>query len=461
MARALSRNPGAWLVASALVACVWLNQGPSAENYDALASEVASGGHSLLALWQPFAFAYRRAQDEELYYAVVNAVRGIPFDAGVLLRERGEALSAFRRFPEPDGHWHVPYREVPLEYPVLLLPFMVLPAVVAPSFQVFAPLFGAFMGGLLVAAVAIAIGIRRDLRPSERAERFGIATLLFLAQGGMLVQRLDAVPTLFLAVALWAAVRRRPFAMGLAVGLAGASKILPLIVLLPMMAADLDAWRAARPVARVLGGVLSGVFFGFVLPMLVLSPQGFVDLLAYHAARGLQIESTYGALLSLWDLLFGHPVSATLSFGSFNLDSPLARGFAGAATPIVAVATLGLTVWLARLPARKTEAERIDRIACAGLAALLCAWLGGKVFSPQYMTWAIPFVVALDPRRRREIGFALLLAMATAQAYLRGFYDYVTDMRPLGVAGLVVRLGLLAIMGVFAGRALAEKAETA
>jgi hypothetical protein len=455
MPRALSRNPGAAWLACALVACVWLDQGPSAQGYDALAADVASGGHPVLALWQPLAFAYRRAQDEELYYAAMSAVRGAPFDEGVLLRERGDASPAFGRFPEPDGSWHVPYRDVPLEYPALLLPFMAIPAWLAGSFPEFARLFGALMGGLLSAAVWLAVAARRGLSPESRAMRYGLAALLFLAQGGVLIQRLDAVPALFLAAALWAAARRRPWAMGLSVGLAGAAKILPLVVLLPMLAAGPALGRRAGPVARALAGAVSGMALGFVLPMLVLSPTGLRDLLAYHAARGLHVESTYGALVSLWGLATRHPVSATLSFGSYNLDTPFAWGLAGVATPLVVVSILALTLWLARLPSPEGDAETVERVALAGLAALLCVWLGGKVFSPQYMTWAIPFVVALDPRRRWGIGLALLLAMAIAQAYLRGFYDHVTDMRPLGVAALAARLGALAWMAVLVARAIA------
>jgi hypothetical protein len=453
MGRAIRSNPRvAWLVC-AFIACVWLDQGPSAKAYDALASEVAAGGRPWLAAWQPLAFAYRRAQGEELYFAAANAVRGLPFDSDVLLRDRGVALPAFRRFPEADGRWHAPYGEVPLEYPALLLPFIALPAALTSSFDAFAKVFGALMGAIVLGSVALALGAKRDLPGDERAARLWFAALLFLAQGGLLIQRLDAVPACLLAVALWAAARRRPLAMGLAVGLAGAAKVLPLVVLAPMMAVDASDWRGrgragAASVAACLGGAAAGVGLGLVAPMLAISPSGFADFLAYHGSRGLQIESTYGTLLSVVDLLIGQPSAATLSFGSFNLDTPAAATFAKLATPVVAVSILALTAWLAKAPAA-SEDDRVDRLALAALAALSCAWLGGKVFSPQYTTWAIPFVVALGPRRWRGVGVSLLVAMALAQLYLRGFYDYVCEMRPLGVVTLVARLGALGAMTGF------------
>jgi hypothetical protein len=450
---ALPKNPGVALAFCALIACVWLNQGPSAESYDALASEVASGGHPWLTLWQPFAFAYRRAQGEEVYYAVTQAVRGARFDADVLLRDRGAASAAFERLPPADGLWHLPYRDVPFEYPAATLPFIGLPAAFASSFQGFALLFGALMGALVVTSVALVVGAPRDLPGEERARRLWLAAALFLAQGGVLVQRIDAVPALFLGLAMWAAIRRRPFVLGLGVGLAGAAKVLPLVVLLPMMMADREAWRG-RPRAWVpcLLGALSGVLFGGVLPMVALSPRGLGDFVAYHGARGLQVESTYGVVLSVVELALGRSVAATLSYGSWNLDTPAAFASARLAGPVVGVSVCALLAWLSRLPRPADEGERRDRIACAGLGALLCVWLFGKVFSPQYMTWAIPFVVALGGSRRRGIALALLVAMATAQAYLRGFYDSVTDLLPLGVVGLLVRLGALVVMAVLVGR---------
>jgi hypothetical protein len=39
-----------------------------------------------------------------------------------------------------------------------------------------------------------------------------------------------------------------------------------------------------------------------------------------------------------------------------------------------------------------------------------------------------------------------MAAMAVSQIYLRGFYDYVVAMRPLGVVALEVRLVVLAVM---------------
>jgi uncharacterized membrane protein len=221
------------------------------------------------------------------------------------------------------------------------------------------------------------------------------------------------------------------------------------------MAADRRTLESRHAVAKVAAGVGLGLAVG-ILPMMVASPSAFMSFVQYHRARGLHVESTYGAILSLVQLLGGAPRGSTLSFGSFNLAGTIADALAVASTPILVLSVVALTVWLARMGAPESEAERRNRIACAGLASLSCVWLFGKVFSPQYMTWAIPFAVIVSDRR---IAALLIATMAITQTYLRGFYDHVVAMRALGVVALEVRLAVLVAMSVLVVRALSGKAE--
>jgi len=436
-------NPRLAFAVAAFAGCVWLNQGPTVGRYEELTIEAS--GHLLLRAWLPFAFAYRRSSDEELYFATANAVRGVPYDEHIVLSKRGTTSPAFEHFPPPDGHWHWPYSEVPLEYPALVLPFVLLPAVLASTFGAFALSFGVLMGALLLLSVALAV--HADARASPEARARGargwwLAAALFLSQGGLLVQRVDAVAAVFLGLALWAATARKPLLLGLAVALAAGVKIVPILVLLPLMAADRATFSSRRSIARVSAGVALGLAVTF-LPMIALSPSAFASFIEYHLARGLHIESSYGAIVSLVELASGNPQGSALSFGSYNLRGATADGLAAVSTPLLVLSILVLTVWLARLGAPESEKLRRNRIASAGLAALAFVWLFGKVFSPQYMTWAIPFAVVASDRR---IPALLMAAMAVSQIYLRGFYDYVVAMRPLGVVALEVRLVVLAVM---------------
>jgi hypothetical protein len=452
MAFGIATRPDVAFFVAAAIGCVWLNQGPSLARYEELRTESHQAANPLLRAWMPLAFVYRRSADEELYFAIANAIRGAPFDRDLLLAKRGEVSPAFRRLPPTDGHWHRPYADVPFEYPALILPFILLPALLSSSFATFAVLFGALMAALLLGSAALSIRALPSGPAADRARRWWLTSALFLAQGGLLIQRVDAIATLFLAVALWAAVRRNPLVTGLAIGLAAGAKIVPLLVLFPMMAADRDAWRSWPAIARAAGGLVLGLAVGFV-PMMATAPGGFADFMRYHATRGLHVESTYGTMLSVIGLASGHTRAAALTFGSYNLDGGAARFFARAAGPLLILAVAALTTWLARKPSPQTEAAQVDAIACAGQGGLLCIWLVGKVFSPQYLTWGIPFAVAASARRP---GIALVVAMAISQAYLRGFYDHVVEMRALGVIALAIRLAVLIAAAAFVARALSS-----
>jgi hypothetical protein len=428
-------------VAAAVVALAWLNQGPSMKRYDELSREASA--HPAVAAWLPLAFLYRRSADEQLYFALANAVRGAEFDEALIRAKRGEAPDSFRRLPPADGRCHWPYAEVAIEYPPLVLPFVALPALFAHSFDGFALIFGALMAALLLAAVGLGIDAV-SAPPGARAARWWIAAALLVAQGGLAVQRLDAIVAFLLALSLWAATRRRRALMGFALALAAATKGVPGLVVFPLLALERDDLRNARCLLDLGAGMVGGLAVG-VLPLALGSPVGLADLAFYHGARGLHVESTYGALLSLACAIEGRAAEATLSFGSYNIDGPLAQALARASTPMLCAGVLALSLWLGKKSLVSDE-RRPESLVCAAMAAIACVWLLGKTFSPQYMTWAIPMAVMISDRR---VALLLGLAMALSQAYLRGFYDAVVATRPMAVLVLVLRWGVLvALAGV-------------
>jgi hypothetical protein len=110
-----------------------------------------------------------------------------------------------------------------------------------------------------------------------------------------------------------------------------------------------------------------------------------------------------------------------------------------------------LAIWLARAPQPHEKAARRDRLALALLAGLSGLWLSSKVFSPQYLTWAMPIVLAVSGKRGRTLTWLLFATMAVTQIYLTGYYGEVIHRSVVGVGSLLVRLLLL---GAFAAVAL-------
>lgn len=429
----------------AFLALVWLNQGDSKARNDAVrvAHDTDPVAHPLPQVRHTLMDLYERAWDEEIYFAMASAMRGLPYDHERLSNRGDGTPPSFRRAPPEDGHWHAPYAEVPLEYPAAMLPFVLLPSFLAgTSFTVFTRVFGALMGALLLAAAAL--GIRAQ---PERGtgERWWAMALMLAAQGSLAIQRLDAVLALLLAWTLWAAAERRQGQVGTALGLATATKLLPVLLAPLVWAADRFAWGSAASRRRGAIGFAVAMAIGFA-PML-LAPRAVLDVLRYHGMRGLQVESSYAVLLGAWELVTGTAVPSTLSYGSWNLAGPAATFFARVSTPITLAVLALLTVRLARSPEPEHEVARRDRLALALLAGVTTLWLTAKVFSPQYLTWAMPLVLAVSGTRGIKLTWLLAVVMLLTQIYMRSYYDQVIHLTPLAVGTLLVRLALL---GLFA-----------
>ena len=442
------------------VACVWLNQGVGHDDWVPYQERVttAPAEHLLDTARYPFAFIYRRAPDVQLYYELANSMLGYPADTAFVAHARGSVPARFS-LPSPpaDGKWHSPYAEVMLEYPAVALPFIVGPRLVVSNGRDYGFVFGAMMGLCLIAAIVVALDAARAAGAEGLRARGWLASGLLLAQGAMAVQRLDAATALFFALAVRAAVRREPLALGVWAGLASAAKIVPLFTLPALLAADAHYRRDRRALARFV--VAFGVTLAFGLgSMFLFSNHALTDVIAYHAARGLECESTLGFLLAVWRLLSHTWMPSTFSFGSWNLCGPGADALAAACGPLSVAATMSLG-WLTLRGARpeRDPSERRNRVACAAFASLVALWLTAKVFSVQYMTWGIPIVLAIPGQLGVRLAWLLIAAMALTQFYICGHYELVVAGQPLGLLNLGARQALLAAAGYVAARSLAQR----
>lgn len=459
-----------WVLALTVVLAivvVWLNQSVGQKEWEALRDRTFSPGAPIADVARyPFVFLYRRSGDEAIYHATASAVLGQPYDDEVLA-QRGDSPLPPLTTPA-DGRVHVPYSEVPFEYPPPNVPFVVAPRLFTTTFNGYAQLFCAVMGVLLVIAAAIGARLGSTRAPAspvreedasragptddvrderEERRRLYVCALLLLAHGAIAVQRLDAIVALLLVLVVHAATHRHDARLGFYAGLVGAVKLVPSLVLPVVVVAAVI--RAPRRLARVAFGALLGLALGLG-PMLVLSPRALPLILAYHGKRGLQVESSLGVVYGAVKALSGARESAAMDFGSFNFHGPTAFALAKLAMPltlalvaVVCVVELRRVAPIVPLEPVESLAARTERIALAVLATLVALWLGGKVFSPQYLTWAIPVVLCIPGRRGLHASIALGVVLFVSQLYLRGFYDHVYNQWPAGIATMLVRLGIL------------------
>src|SRR6202022_1489129 len=96
----------------------------------------------------------------------------------------------------------------------------------------------------------------------------------------------------------------------------------------------------------------------------------------------IQLESTPATLVWLGSYL-GYPIQYVFTFQSNNVLSPLASKISLLSTACL-VAGLLYTFWL-------QWRGKID-IFMSSLLTLLIVMIAGKVLSPQYLMWAVPFI---------------------------------------------------------------------
>lgn len=470
---ASSANPGRlspasrlWLSLATLglVLMVWMNQSIPFHEWEVLKERVfeTHTASTFETVRYPVMFMYRRASDEDLYFHLTGAMLGKPVDRELVGKAREGSGEAFDKpTPPADGQWHPPYTEVPVEYPPLVLPFILVPRMLTDAPRYFCWMFGALMGACLAGSVAVLARalLRAGKSARELSLRVFLISLVFLAHGGIAIQRLDAVTALLIALATAAWIDRAYDRLAFWLGLAAASKFLPILLLLPIAAADetflRSALRAATPEARRQGRAatvrlfaIAGMTFALGLgPFFAFSPTALGDVLRYHGARGLHGESVLG---SLWALVASSG-PAVHAYGSYNLPGTVADVLARVAMPL-SLAAIVAFAWFVY----HRGSGAVVRAGLVVLGALTILWSTGKVFSPQYLTWGIPFLLFLPAPALRRGALLYAALVGISQLYFRGYFDAIYNLEPLGLWTLFARNLILGALVVFVVRLCRE-----
>ncbi|BDT89898.1 glycosyltransferase family 87 protein [Nocardia cyriacigeorgica] len=260
----------------------------------------------------------------------------------------------------------------------------------------------------------------------------------------------DALATAFAATGLLAWARRKPVLAGVLLGLGGAAKLYPLLLLGPILVLclradpmqrtpsahikirlnEIDGTAAAKEWireiphrVRILGtrplgaagltaGAAAGTWAIVNLPIAVLFPTGWREFFRLNTTRHADPDSIYNVITSFtgwpgFDGVLDHGEPPTI----LNLVSLTLFVIA-----CLLIAYIGLTA-----PRR----PRLAQLCFLVIAAFL---LTNKVWSPQYSLWLVPLAVLALPHRR------ILLAWMTIDALVwvpRMFYYLGLDRKGL------------------------------
>lgn len=320
----------------------------------------------------------------------------------------------------------VPYRDFDFEYP----PLSVIPIWLAGG-------EAAVMSWLMLAC---AIGAQLSAWALGGPVAGWSMVLLPVVAGALVRTHVDLLPAALTLGGLALVLRRRPTAGLALLGLGTMAKLWPLVV-----AACALAWLHGRrePLLRPAAAVVA-IVLALGVPFAVVGgfPQGLVR---FHLERPVQIESTPAAVLSV---LGGSRVTGTPE----NPDIYKSNGLEGGAA--VAVALL-CTAALVVAVAWSVVLARRDLL-LGSFAATLAFVALGRVLSPQYVCWLLPFAAVAWARGHRLPAALVVAASLLTQAWFPDRYFDVVDRHGWAVAAVVVRDALLLAALVATARAAAR-----
>ncbi len=316
----------------------------------------------------------------------------------------------------------LPYRDFFSEYPPLALLGFLVPALFRPDYPAYGFAFAAEMLFLDLVVLFVLHKLARRLRTREWYV-LGLYTLCLIAVGPLVTGRYDLLPTALVLVAMYAFIKDKNKTAWAFLALGATAKIFPVIIA-PLFALSLLRRQQYRRLAQGIA-VFGGVILVIYLPWVIISPDGSWQSISYHLERGLHIESSYGTGLMAAQALGLTQVQGSLTYGSWNLSSPLADALAQASSYV----TVGLLFLAYALYARRlwknSEAiagtaisnEPVELLLRYSMLAILIMLLSSKLFSPQFLTWLCPFV-ALVRTRWRYIPPLLFLAASGITQYV-------------------------------------------
>jgi uncharacterized membrane protein len=363
---------------------------------------------------------------------------------------RGVDITVYHRYARDTVAGRMPYRSFSIEYPPGFLLPALAPDATAPAndYDAYVRDFDRWMAGagvFLILFAAAALAALRA-RPAHFVAALGFMSVTPLLLGTLMFSRFDLWPTALAIGGFSALLAGRDRTGGALLGVAIATKLWP-AVFVPL--GLVWVWRRhGRPASVQWLAIVVAACAAFFLPFAALAPGGVGHSFGIQIARPLQIESLGSAILLAAHNLGGLAAAYKTSYGSQNLVAHGATAMTDA-TSLLQLLALG-AIWLAfaRGPARA------DRLAAAAAACVAVFIAFGKVFSPQYLIWLIPFVPLV---RSRLASLLLGAALVATQFYFPAHYGDLLIMQQSAAWMVLARDLVVVILVVELGRLLFER----
>ncbi|MCL2032260.1 MAG: DUF2029 domain-containing protein [Methanomassiliicoccaceae archaeon] len=330
-----------------------------------------------------------------------------------------EVMSVY--FPYADELMHGGVPET--EYPPLTLVFIAAPRLFAETPFCYNIAFVAevcifFMVGLLIMGKLA----KRYNQSQHKAILAYTGLMLLLVE--FAVDRYDMFPAILTLLSFYCLVTKRYALAFVLLSMATMTKLYPAVLfpiyLIPfLMNKD---WRNA------LKG--TGLFFAvavlIALPFALLGPDSALNFFDYQMGRPLHIESVAASFIHIVSVLGMTDAFVLPGYGSEFLAGPWPDAAAQYLMPMmfaVLIAIYALYAYMLfglRKDRQDNENDRMILLGGSVLLSLLAFILIGKIFSPQYIIWIVPFIIfmlmtSIDHVSKKRILMLSIAAIALTQ----------------------------------------------
>lgn len=306
----------------------------------------------------------------------LTAIWGVAFTVGPTSDIHINDIAIYRGYADAMRTGHYPYVDFALEYPPLSL--VVFAA--AGMFGTAADTYEFVLGALMLGAALIVLALTADLARDRRLTAAWLVAVSPLLTGAVVRTHFDVVAVVLMLAALVALLADRPLACFALLGVGAMVKLFPGL-LVPVAAAWLIGAGRRREAVRGVA-VFAAVVAVVSLPF---ASRGYLDAYTFQLDRPVQIESTPASVLfAVGDShVTGYP---------YVPDRFKSNGLAGgAAGPMAAAFAVLLVATLAAITALAARRRDQRGLLLAAFAAVLAFAALGKVLSPQFMVWLVPF----------------------------------------------------------------------
>jgi hypothetical protein len=352
-------------------------------------------------------------------------------------------MSLYSLYGQRVADGQIPYRDFRLEYPPAALPLFALPLAghKTLSAHTYYRNFAALATMLMAVTIAFtALSLWRLRRPRRNVlVALSLLAASAIALGSLVYTRYDVWPAALVAAALALLLNRRTAVAALALGVAIAAKLYPLVVL-PLVVCFVWRRSGRRQALRALL-LATAAAVAIVAPFVAIAPGAVEAAVRVQLEHSLQIESLGSAALvtlAKLGITFGDVALHSQTSTGLATTTSLAGSGTGTALAVLSVARVVVLLWIwvsfARGPATA------DRFLCSTAAALTASVALSPVLSPQFLIWLLPVVPLLQGGRGIVATAILAVGVALTHAwYPYRFFAFVDHLHTGDLALLLVR----------------------